>query len=108
MNILHVNIPGLEDIQGQPIGVEVLNLAENDRNNIPIFEIRVGILPGHVDNPRVIFGNALKLAYTALLQHTHQAPDADDMVQVQLQHPDLKSNGGFFHSENLVIRAAGQ
>ena len=44
---------------------------------------------------------ALKLDYTDVLQHTHQAPDADDMVQVQLQHPDFKSNGRGVYSKNL-------
>ena len=59
------------------------------------FKICVGLLPWHIDNPLLLFGNALKLAFTAVLHHTHQAPDADDLVQVQLQHPDLKSNGGY-------------
>ena len=55
----------------------------------------MGILAGHVHNPKV-FCNALNLAYTDVLIHTQQAPDADDMVKMQLQHSHLKLNGGCF------------
>ena len=100
-NHIRINIPGLEDIDGDPIGVQVTNVAENDRTGIPIYVVNIGILPGDVDNPRTLFGHALRLAYTTVLQRTHQQPNADDTVQFYFEHQNLTQ--GDFCSENFQI-----
>ena len=98
---LRINIPGLEEIDGDPIGIQVTNVAENDRTGIPIYVVNIGILPGDVDNPRTLFGHALRLAYTTVLQRTHQQPNADDTVQFYFEHQNLTQ--GDFCSETFQI-----
>lgn len=100
-NPIHVNIPGLDDVDGHPIGVQVTNVAQNDRTGVPVFVINVGVLPGDVDNPRALFNEALRLAYTTVLQRTHQHPNNDDMVQFYFEHQNLTH--GDFCSENYPI-----
>lgn len=106
--MIPANFPGLQNLDGHVVAVQVSNLAQNERYGVPIYVVRVGVLAGQVDTPRFVFGHALKVAYSAVLNHTHQAPDVEDMVQLQLQHPELRSNGGFFYSENLVIQSTGK
>lgn len=98
---VRVNIPGLDDIDGDPIGVQVTNVAQNDRTGIPVYVVNIGVLPGDVDNPRALFGHALRLAYTTVLQRIHQQPNNEDTVQFYFEHQNL--TGGDFCSENFPI-----
>jgi hypothetical protein len=100
-NPIRINIPGLDEIDGDPIGVQVTNVAQNDRTGVPVYVVNIGVLPGDVDNPRALFGHALRLAYTNVLQRTNQQPNPDDMVQFYFEHQNLTH--GDFCSENFQI-----
>jgi len=65
------------------------------RSKIPIVQVLCGVLPGQIDNPRVIFESCLEMAYAAALNNVHKQPHpAEDTVYITISHHELLKNGG--------------
>lgn len=104
---LRLGLPGFENIDGHNIAVQVNEVTHALDRGVPIYEVRVGMLAGQVDEPRLIFGTALLAAYSYVLQDTHQQPHAEDTAQLQFFHPDITSRDGSFCTENVPIAPSG-
>jgi hypothetical protein len=105
---MHANQPQVFHYHGHAIAMEVENEGHIQLHNIPVYMVRVNILPGDIDDPETLFGAGLEAAYADVLQLTHRHPDPDDRVQMGIYHDDIRSHHGSFHTLTSVIRTDGQ
>lgn len=90
---------------GQHIAMEVENNGHRvNSRQIPVYLVTVTLLPGAIDDPKILFGGALHAAYNDVLAEAHRHPHASDMVRMEIHHEDIKKNHGHFTCLNLPIR----
>jgi len=104
---MEANQPTIFHYQGHDIVIEIENQEYVQLNNIPVYIVRVNILPGAIDNPETLFGAGLEAAYANVLQLTHRLPDPEDRIQMGIYHDALRANHGSFHTLTSIIRTDG-
>ena len=104
-----VNQPVLavQPAQQGAVAVEIQVLAPPRRSNIPIIQILATLLPGRVDDPRILFREALQQGYAAALQQARRtASPTVDTVQIQIRHEGIMSNGNLWGTPSMYVAEA--
>lgn len=101
------NEPRIVHYEGHAIAIEVENVGHREIRHIPVYLVKVNILPGSIDNPEVLFGAGMQAAYADVLELTHRRPHQDDRVVMGVYHENLRSNHGSFYLLNRSIRGEG-
>jgi len=94
-------VPAADGGGGIAIETEVLKMT--GRSMIPVVQIRANILPGNVDAPEIIFGQAMQATYAQALQVAGRTMNDGDMVQIQIHHDGVTGNGGYWGSSNDLV-----
>jgi len=88
-----------------PISVEVEIIeSARRRRQVPIVDVQVNILPGHVKNPEILFEHAFRESYAAATNFMHVPPHPNtDTVRMVLFHPGLTNHGNVWSSATYAI-----
>ena len=93
--------------QAGPVAIEIQILVPPRRTNIPIVQVLATLLPGRVDDPRILFREALQQGYAAALQQARRPPNpTEDTVQIQIRHEGILANGNMWGTPSIFIANA--
>lgn len=91
------------------IGMEVEILTNEPNKHVsttPIHDVRVSLMPGKVNDPEILFGEAIRIGYSAVLDFYHKTPHDDDQVRLAIEKHDGLDNE-YWSSGNYSMVSKG-